>query len=798
MKLKFRALFTVMMMLSCCCVAQNQNAAVRITVKNEKKENVQNATVKVLHAPDSSLFIVKTLKGNDVFFSLKKNTTYFLQITSVTINDAFRTIRIGNADTTINIITQTKSSDLAAVTVTARKPLVTQQDDKTIVDAEVLASSSTNAYEVLEKTPGAIVDQDGNVYLNSQSPATIYINGREVKLSSSDLASLLKSLPANSISKIEILRSPSAKYDASSSGGIVNIVLKKGVKLGLNGSVEYSHYQGKYPTNSFGFSLNNNANKLNSYLSGNITRRTNYEYLTSERPVNHLNFIQSSYTRYPNLNNYIGGGLDYEINKKWSIGYDGRLVANQNKSYAQNIIDQYYGSMQTHVGSNISYINNTGPSTYFGNNFSSKFKIDSLGSEWENSLDINFSRATNDQNFSNTYFLPAAGKQLSDGNSQNNRNTFAFKSDLVLKTKAKYTIETGTKLSFSSNKNKADFTSDNGAGRFYDTVQSNNFRYKENIAAAYVQVAKTFFGFTMKPGLRLEYTDISGHQLYPNDTVFQIKRTDLFPYVYLRHDIAKLFGFKLVGNALYRRSISRPSYDQLNPYAKRVDQYTTDIGNPTLKPQFTTNYEFNITAEDFPIITVGLNQINDIFNSLTYQKDTVLYRTFDNLGHNKEIYLRFAGGIPPGKKYFFYMGAQMNAVDYDGIYGNAPFAFKKTSWTFFMYHNYKPIPTLNLSLNGFMRTNSVINFFELKKFGGLTFAANKSILKRKMNVVVSVNDIFRTNRNEFTINVPGFTGSGMRYGDTRRVGVTLKYNFGIKPKKEESKENYETPAQEGN
>ena len=102
-----------------------------------------------------------------------------------------------------------------------------QEDDKTIVDPENLAASSTSGYEVLEKTPGLFVDQDGNIYLNSTTPATIYINGREQKMSTADIASLLKSLPPNSIASIEILRTPSAKYDASGGGGIVNIVLKK-------------------------------------------------------------------------------------------------------------------------------------------------------------------------------------------------------------------------------------------------------------------------------------------------------------------------------------------------------------------------------------------------------------------------------------------------------------------------------------------------------------------------------------------------------------------------------------------
>src|SRR5215218_1559615 len=112
-----------------------------------------------------------------------------------------------------------------------------QEDDKTIIDPENLASSSINAYEILEKTPGLFVDQDGNIYLNSTTPATVYINGREQKMSTADIATMLKSLPPNSIASIEIMRTPSSKYDASGSGGIVNVILKKGVRIGFTGSV---------------------------------------------------------------------------------------------------------------------------------------------------------------------------------------------------------------------------------------------------------------------------------------------------------------------------------------------------------------------------------------------------------------------------------------------------------------------------------------------------------------------------------------------------------------------------------
>lgn len=762
-------------------------------MRNEKNEPVQNATAQILRYPDSSLMIVKTVK-HDAYFSLTVGKTYFLRITSVSINEIFRTITIEPKDTVMNIIAQAKSKNLDAVVVTSKTPLIKQEDDKTIVDAEVLASSSTNALEVLEKTPGAIVDNDGNVYLNSATPALIYINGREVKLSASDVASLLKSLPASSISKVEILRSPSAKYDASGSGGIVNVVLKKGVKIGLNGSIEAMHFQGRYPTNGTGFNINNRTEKANSYLSGNVTRRTNFEMLESDRPLSTIIFKQKSYTRYPNLNTYIGGGLDYTVNKRLTLSYDARATINRNRSKARNDIniDTIPSLMKT--GTNISLINNNGPSFYLSNSISSEYKINSAGSEWTMSLDYNYYNYKNRQDYDNIFVLPAYATVTGDGKTRNQKNILTYKSDLVLKLKHAYTIEAGIKFNLSNSINNADYFVNRSNMRYVDNFQTNAFHYKENILAGYLQAAKTFSGFTIKPGLRLESTDITGHQLIPRDTTFSIKRTDLFPYVYLRHAIAKVFGFKLTGNAIYRRSITRPYYEVLNPYPKYVDQYTYDIGNPSLKPQFTTNYELNVTADDFPIFSLGLNDIQDIFSGLTYQKDRILYRTYDNLGKNKEVYMRLVGGIPPGKKYFFYAGTQMNAVSYNGYYGNAPFKYKNTSWTFFMYHNYKPTPNLNIGVNGWMRTRGVQNFFELKSFGGLNITANQSILNKKINVIVSANDIFRSQKNEFNINVPGFIGHGLRSGDTRRIGLTLKYNFGFRPK-EEKKQSFEAPAE---
>jgi hypothetical protein len=775
------------MFVSYCSVAQNIKLS--IVVKNEKNELVQNATAQILRNTDSAIIAVKTLKP-DLFFSVLKSNTYFLRITSVGINMVYEKIQIGENDTTVNITATTKSKNLDAVVVTSSttKPLIKQEDDKTIVDAEPLANSSTNALEVLEKTPGAIVDQDGNVYLNSATPATIYINGRELKLSAADISSLLKSLPANSVSKIEILRTPSAKFDAASSGGIVNIVLKKGVKLGTNGSLDASYFQGVYATETIGFNVNKSENKLNTYLSYNFTNRESFFILNSDQPLSLANLlrVQQSFTKFKATTNYASGGFDYAINKKWSLALDTRFTANNNRSNVRNDIDILTTNRQTQIGKNVSLVNNIGPTYFLGNTFSTKYKVDSLGSEWTNSIDYSYYKNDNGQLYDNISIIPQKNTLFGDGTILNKKNIVAFKSDLVLKTKNKITIEVGTKINYSASNNNALYFADSSTGKYLNTFQTNAFKYKESIAAVYLQVSKTFNGFTIKPGVRLEHTDITGNQIVPTPNTFKIKRTDLFPYIYLRHGLGKALGFKLMGNLIFRRSITRPYYEALNPFPKFVDQYTYDVGNPNLRPQITNNYEFNINANEFPIFSVGVNDIQDIFTTLTNARLDTLFRTWDNLGKNKEVYMRLVGGIPPGKKYFFYLGTQMNMINYDGIYNGEVFKYKRASWNIFTFHSYKATPSVNLSLQGFMRINGVFNFFETKTFGTLNLSANKSILKKKMNIILSVNDALLTNRIRFNVDVPKFVGNGIQYGDTRKVGIALKYNFGIKPKPEKA------------
>ncbi|MCW3118436.1 MAG: TonB-dependent receptor [Chitinophagaceae bacterium] len=784
-----------------CSLGNSQTVALKIIVKTSSKDSAPNTTVQLYSLPDTVLVQSQVSVHDTTSFSVNGFSHYLIKASAIGFETKQKDIVLADSPVLLSFQLNNTNSILKGVTIVSKKKLLQQEDDKTIVDAEALANSSTNAYEVLEKTPGAVVDQDGNVYLNSTTPASIYINGREMKMSADDIASLLKSLPAGSVSKIEILRTPSAKYDAANGGGIVNVVLKKGIRIGSTGGVNVRLDQGVYNTVSAGFNVNSSAGKINSWLSYQYTDRNYYEEIHSSRIINKDTLLeQISSTTYSPVTHYVGGGLDMAVNKKFNIGYDIRLTANRNSSFANSSNLFRDLNTQNNYLQSITPISNQGNSLFIANTISSKYKIDSLGSEWTNEINYTYSNNNNLQLYTNNYLLPSSPSLYGDGNIHTSGDMVNFKSDGTLKLKYQFVLETGIKLSYAANKNQALYYTQKGNDpKQLDAYQTNTFKYKESINAAYVQLSRSIYGFVLKSGLRYENTNITGNQFVPTDTSFSINRNDLFPYIYLKRYLFKIFGYPLTGNAIYRRSITRPSYDALNPSPKFVDPFTYDAGNSKLRPQFTTNYELNATYNDFPVFAIGVNDTKDIFSRVTYQDDVTktVYRTYDNLGKNKEIYGRLFGGLPAGHKYFMYAGVQYNYIQYRGSYQQLPLNYNRGSWTFFTGHELKVTPTLRFNVNAWMYVNGFRAFNELKNMGQLNASITKTLLKKKLSIILSGNDILKTNKSTFHLQQGNVLATGTRVQDSRRVGITLRYNFGITHKEEKKPVFNQQPVEPG-
>lgn len=765
------------------------SAQTMITIKviNKQSQPVPFATVKIFDEKDSihSLERITDSSGNAAF-NLSRQHQYIVSITSVN-HVSFRqdfTILAGEAVVTFTL--ENAATVLDAVVINSTKSILRQEDDKTIVDPENLAASSSNGYEVIEKVPGIFMDQDGNIYLNSTTPASVYINGREQKMSTADIASLLKSLPPNSIASIEILRTPSAKYDASGSGGVVNVVLRKGIKIGLTGSANAGWQQGKYGTQFAGFNLNNSNGPFSSYFNVQLTHKNNFDEIKTDRifaPDSLLS--QDAKTTYPGNNYYVGFGANYQLNKKWEVSYDGRLSLSDAVNKSTNTSDISKISTGDIFTNNTSDVSNNNKVFFLSQGVSSKLSIDSLGSEWTNDISYNYSPNKTLQAFSTDFTIPVSGSASGNGNLKTNLNFFSAASNLIWKFKKKFTVESGIKTTITDFNNNTQYYRNNGTSTIKDESRTSAFNYHEMINAAYAQASKTFSGITLKAGTRMENTRMDGVQTIPSDTTFRIRRTDFFPYVFISRPLMKIMTYELQAYAIYRRTISRPGYSLLNPSQQYVDPYLYETGNPALKPQFTDNYEVNISVDQRPVFALGINDTKDIFTNVVYQADSsksVAYRTYDNLGNNKETYFRILGAIPPGGKYFIVGGAQYNHNFYDGLYEGKPLSFKKGSWSLFTYQTFKLSGTSQITLNGFVRINGQQQFYELSPFGSLNLSINKQFLKKKLVITASARDLLYTNNNDFTLNQGSISASGFRKSDSRRFGINARYNFGVRKK----------------
>lgn len=788
--LLFKKALSILPFLAFFLNSHAQEIPITFKIINQKKDPVAFATVMVVNRADSLKSDKKISDSSGILtFNLSKGNQYLVYITSVNYQVLEKGIAIGSNQHFFTFQLEEASKTLSGVVVKSSRPLMRQEDDKTIVDPENLVGASTNVYEVIEKTPGLFVDQDGNIYISSLTPAMVQINGRDMKMSAADVATLLKSLPPNAILKIEIVRTPSAKYDAASTGGIVNVVLRKGVKIGMTGSVNGGLQQGKYGNQFLSFNLNNNNGKKSSFINVNYTHRDSYERIITDRifaPDTMLS--QDAITRYPANTWFASYGVIFPVSKKWDIDFGTSISYNDYKNNTDNQSSINKISTGQLITNNLNLVTNDGNTTNFRIGINGKMKIDTLGSEWSNDLFFNYTGNKAEQVFTTTYDFPFPGTIGGDGINDNKRNYYQVTSDLKLKLWKKFTLETGLKSTVLDFRSVADYYKESGGNHIKDPSRTNTFRYDENINSLYVQGSQTFGkDIVLKTGLRIENTNMDGRQLIPEDTSFIIHRTDFFPYLYLSKKVMTIAGFDLRAYLVYRRTITRPVYEQLNPFPRYVDQYLSEVGNPALRPQFTQNYEANISVDERPLLAVGINDTKDIFSNVIYQSDSSqsqAYRTYDNLGKNKEWYLRGLGAIPPGKRYFFVLGAQYNHNFYQGVYENSPLAFKKGTWTFFTYHTFKIDKLSVITLNGFVRLKGQQQFYELSPFGALNSSINRKFLKEKLIVTLSVNDIFFTNKNRFTIKQGSVDASGLREADTRRFGINLRYNFGIRKKEE--------------
>ncbi|MGN8059146.1 outer membrane beta-barrel protein [Pedobacter sp. 22163] len=792
MKFKLMAFLAVWMNIA-LTFAQAQTPQSRIygRVLDADGKNIEFATAALLK---DSVLVKTTFTEKDGLFSFDKISygKYLIKV-SVVGSPIYQTdTLVLTADRAVINLADIKikagATNLKDVNISGQKAFVERKIDRTVVNVDALISNAgTTAMDVLSKSPGVNVDQNGVISLKGKSGVAIFIDDKPTYLSGADLDNYLRSLPSSSLDQIELMTNPPARYDAAGNGGVINIKTKKTKIAGFNGGINLSLNQGKLSRSNNSFNFNYRKDKINVF--GNLSYNLNNSFTDLDLNRKYKNddgsaksyFNQNSYFRRHGNTFNLKTGLDYYASDRttWGVVLTGMnrisKQVNNNTSNLSNASMQLDSVIRAENIDQIKYQN-------AGVNLNYRHKFKQAGRELTFDADYLLYRNQTDQTYYNFSYLPSGALKYQDiltGNLPSNIDIYTAKADYSHPLENKWKLDAGVKTAYTKTDNIADYFNTANGKTNADYEKSNHFLYEENINAVYLNMSREGKRFSLQAGLRYENTVSNGHQLgnlIKPDSSFKRTYNSLFPTLYFSYKLDTTGNNQLGLN--YGRRIDRPYYQDLNPFFSPLDKFTYYVGNPFLKPSFTQSIELSHTYKSKITTTFGYSWVRDEVNETIEILNGTYYSRPANVGKTRVANVSVNAEIDLTK------WVKLNAyVEYAKIVSKTDFytGFLVTNGSYLRANpnlQFKISPTWNAEVN--MRYQSKLSnvqflLGEVHEFG----AAVQKKLSAKSTLKLTANDIFRTRiYNGIINNLANTEANWVNRQDSRSVVVSYSYRFG--------------------
>lgn len=714
--------------------------------------------------------VVSDADGKFLFESIT-NGTYQLEISVL----GFKTKKSEEfeltSDKIIDFTIEEENQKLDEVVIKAKRPVIRQTAEKLVVDLEKSDLPNANLQDVMRRVPGVLVTNNG-ISIAGKSGVRILINGKTTEYM--DVETLLRDLPADNIAKVEVVEQPGAEYDASGTGAIINIILKKNVKLGTHGSVTL--WAGEDEGFEYGTraSIASYKNKINWQASIGHSQSTWRDDLFLVRNVTDTIYDQTTISPFKPINNRASGNIDYYINNKHSIGIGGSL---------RNRISERVSTSETIIA-----IDNQKNTLFSENGLDSERTNFNINPYYEYktetdklTLDFNYIDYRTD-NTNNLYDVAGSTvnyrnrRYLQDGKYTIN----TYRADYSKEFSDKFKLSVGGKFSDVATDNDLKSYQENGAGVLdFRANESSRFYINESIFAMYSKINVNVSKWTFSGGLRYEDSNTKGTSNflkdgYPTTEVKKRPISKLFPSASLSRKVSENLGV----NLSYSYRIRRPSYNSLNSFENYLDPFSAEIGNPELKPAFTNNYQFNLTYDGQPFFTIGYSETEDaIFNRIR-QDGNQIRRQVVNVEHNKNWNFRLFAPLSFVKDLDGYTGVIVVNNDFQSqLYD---LNLNKWNLYWFIQANYTLPWDIDFQLSANYGTGALEGQIEVDWLADLDFSFSKKFMDDKLKASLGFNSML--NR--------GFVGN-IDYGNNSRASVEnngsrqniqlrLTYSFGSK------------------
>ena len=766
-----------------------------ISIYDSKKQNLINGVI----SDNSGFFSIELTKG---LYDLKIEYISFETKTLEKI-DVQNSIDLGIISLSIN------ENLLDEIEVIGEKTEIEIKLDKTVYNiGKDLTLKGSSVSDVLDNLPSLEVDIDGNVSLRGNQSVRILINGKPsglVGISSNDA---LKQFPSESVEKVEVITSPSARYNAEGTAGIINIVLRKNKLAGLNGSASLNLGDPR----RVGISTNLNFRTKKISLFGNIgDNSTKYingfknetEYFTAREKNN---FLYENGERNSERNsNYYNGGIEYFFNEKTSFVASFVNSSSDGLTNTSNLIDQTFDNINS-LSERLEDENEIDENKEFSFNFSKKFNDKghelTIDYQKEKSFEIESSSILNSK------LKPIYERYLSEKiTTDENQNSELYKIDYVLPIGEEGQFEAGFRRS--NQHQKIDYLvekEDNLGNYISDKNLSNTLLYNEKVNAYYTQYGNKKNNFSFLLGLRFEESITNVTQVVNGDNTKK-KYNDLFPTLNLALELKEDETITLG----YNRRIRRARSYFINPFPSRSSITNIFQGNPNIEPTYSNGIDlgylkrfsqttingsiyFRKSTGEFTFITESTGESVLVNGNLV----PVIRRTPINLASNSQTGVEFNVNYTQSKLWRVRGNINFFESDLKGEYNGVVYDSKNFSWSGGLNNYLKIFSSVDWQTSLSYRAPQKTAVSNRKARISSNTALSKDLMKDKLTLTFKVNDIFETQKwriESFNENYRSYSESSWRGG--RNFELNLIYRFNQKKSDRKRSNNYENYGEGG-
>jgi iron complex outermembrane receptor protein len=770
----------------------SQTASITGQLQNDNGEAVMFANVALMDTSGNKLVKVEISDENGVFRLKNLNPgNYYIQASYVGLGDLKKKGIALKTDEQLDLGILTFGAaaiELAEAVVKADRVMVEVKSDRTVFNVDgTINSTGSDAIELMRKAPGVTVDNNDNISVLGRSGVMLYVDGKRLPLSGDDLTNYLRTLPADQIDKIDIITNPGARYEAEGNAGIIDIRLKKDKSIGANGSVRGTYSQGRYSQENLNFTGNYRNKKMNVFATAGVGSAKRFNEMAFQSLQGGLFLDEPSNNTISTNGNYnYRLGSDFFINKKNTIGFLISGGQSQDNRLTNNVISI---SQINQAIDSVLVTNSEADARNDRNTFNVNYRFEDRKKRQSLNVDLDYGTYNNrnDRYIPNEYYDATQTILLSEVNNNISTNT-----DIDIYTgKIDYEanllggkIGVGSKISKIVSDNVFLFSDEINDELVQNNASSNDFLYDETVYAGYTNFTRKINDkLSFSAGVRAEYTDAQGNLVAYVDSLAEdpvdLEYLQFFPSAGLSWQIKPMHSL----NFNYGRRINRPDYNVLNPFNNRLSELSSERGNPRLNPEIVNNFEVGYTMNYRYNFKVAYSKTTDQITRLI-APDPIDPRsgfiTWANLAEQTVISGNISAPMQFAKFWSAYFNVSASYIDNQADYGDgAVVDVQAFTYSFFTQQTFDLPWKLKGEISGYYSGPGVWGgVFEYESNWSLNLGLQRKFLDDKLNVRISANDLFYQTGWNGVSEFDGLVSSGSGQWDSRRVAISIGYNFG--------------------